>query len=464
MERGIKSGSLIVRNPYNGEEVGKLPLADGQEVEKAVQAAVRGAELMRELSRFERARILHQITEQVQTHKEELTELIVKEGGKPWMYAQTEVDRSIFTLTLAAEEVRRFTGEVVPIDLGKKTEHYTAHTERFPLGLILGITPFNFPLNLALHKLAPALATGNSFILKPPPQTPLTALRLATLVKETDLPKEAFQVVPCENDLAEKMVIDPRVKMLSFTGSAKVGWHLKKLASDKKVTLELGGNAAVIVCDDANLETTVSKCALGAFIHAGQVCISVQRIYVDEKVYDSFVEKFVAIAKKVKCGPTRDPEVWVGPMIDSKSADRVLSWIEEAKQKGARVLLAGQRNGNVISPWVLSDVDPSAALACEEAFGPVAIVEKFKAFEEALKCVNQSPYGLQAGLFTSNVHRIYQAFRELEVGAVTVNETSAFRSDNMPYGGVKRSGFGREGLRYAMEEMTEARLLILNLN
>jgi glyceraldehyde-3-phosphate dehydrogenase (NADP+) len=334
---------------------------------------------------------------------------------------------------------------------------------RFPIGPVLGITPFNFPLNLVAHKVAPSLACGNPIVLKPAPQTPLTALMLGEVVLDAGLPPGAFSVVPCENAVAEQMVTDPRYKLLSFTGSAAVGWMLKAKAGKKRVVLELGGNAGVIVESDADLDVAVQRCATGGFTYAGQTCISVQRIFVHDAVYDRFVKGLLERVAMLKAGDPSAEDTVVGPLIDEAAARRVEEWVTEAVAQGARLLAGGKRSGALVQPTVLAEVARDMKVSCREIFGPVVTVSRYKRFEDALTMLNESDFGLQAGVFTQDVNRVFRAYRELEVGTVLANEIPTFRADHMPYGGVKDSGLGREGVRYAIEDMTELKLLVLNL-
>ena len=394
--------------------------------------------------------------------KEKFINLIVSEAGKPIDYARAEIERSMMVLQFAAEEALRLSGEVVPMEYGAGVGK-TAFTKRFPIGPILAISPFNFPLNLAMHKIAPALAAGCSVILKPSPFTPLTALALASLCKRVGLPAGVLNVVICRNEEAELMLKDDRIKMLSFTGSADVGWSLKSKAGKKKVILELGGNAAVIVDRSANLDEAAKAIAFGSYNYSGQVCISVQRIFVDHSIFESFIEKFKVAVSELKMGSPTMEGVTIGPLIDRAHLELLQTWINEAKLKGAQVLLGGNvidLNHNLFAPTLLTNTQEDMKIVCEEAFGPVAIIEKVQYFDEVIRVINRSRYGLQAGLFTNQISQMKYAHEHLEVGALIINGVPGFRVDSMPYGGVKDSGFGREGVRYAIEEMTEPRLLV----
>ncbi|MBI3787617.1 MAG: aldehyde dehydrogenase family protein [Ignavibacteriales bacterium] len=454
-----KTADII--NPYTGSVVGSVCLASEIDTEDAVQRGLDGFRKTRALQSYQRSEILAYISHRVKEQKEEFAQLISAEVGKPIQFSRVEVDRAITTFQLAAEEAKRIVGEVVPLDITASAENRFGIVRRFPIGIILGIAPFNFPLNLVAHKLAPAIASGNAFILKPPPQAPLISLKLAEIVDASGFPKEAFSVLPCSNELAEKLVLDDRIKMLSFTGSANVGWYLKSKAGKKKILLELGGNAGLIIDKDINVGEIVKRNAVASFANAGQVCIKVQRIYVHQDIYEEYEKKFVEATKAIKVGDPSDSATVVGPMIDEAAANRVFSWIEEAKSKGAKVLVGGVQNKRIIEPTVLGNVAREVKVFCNEVFGPVVTLHKVKSVEEAVKGINDSPFGLQAGIFSNDFKNILYAYNHLDVGAVIVNDNPTFRVDNMPYGGVKNSGFGREGVRYAIEEMTEPKQLVV---
>ncbi len=456
-----------IRNPYNGEVVGVLHTATKDHLAAAIESTEKAFLESRNLPRYRRAEILSNIAAQIRQRKDEMTRLIVSEAGKPWQYAAGEVDRAISTFAIASEEAKRLSGEAIPMDWTPAGEGYWGVSKRFPVGPIAAISPFNFPINLVAHKVAPCLAAGCTMILKPPPQAPLTSLLLGEIIESAlssaKAPEGMVNILPCPVDVAEAMVTDERIKMLSFTGSAKVGWYLKSRAGKKRVLLELGGNAGAIVHDDADLDWASQRLAVGAFAYAGQVCISVQRIYVQELVYDRFLARFLEAVKGLKVGDPMDPKTVVGPLIDKASADRVKSWIEEAKGKGAKVLMGGGRKENIIEPTVISNVTPDMKVNCEEVFGPVVTVSSYFDFHEAVQAVNGSVYGLQAGVFTKDTKRVMDAFQNLEVGGVIANDYPTFRVDHMPYGGMKDSGLGREGVKYAMEAMTEIKLLVMRL-
>ena len=453
---------LPVRSPWSGEVVGEVSLAGAAEWEAAIAAAQEAAVLFRSFSSQERRSLLEKLTAGVRARQEELAQTIVLEGGKPITYARGEMERGVTTLSLAAEEAARIGGEVLPLDLAAATKGRWGLTRRFPLGPVLGITPFNFPFNLAAHKVGPALAAGNPIILKPPSKTPLTALKLAEIYAEAGLPAGGLQVLPSTTALTEKAAADERLKALSFTGSAAVGWRLKSLAGHKRVILELGGNAACIVDADADLPYAARRAAIGAFAHAGQVCIAVQRLLVHREVYAPFKALFLeTIHREIVAGDPAKEETVVGPFIDLDVADRVRAWVKEALDGGARLLAGNLGSGRLMPPVVLEDVNRDMKVWNCEIFGPVATLTRFADFAEALALANDSDYGLQAGVFTNNLHHAWQAFESLEVGGVIINDAPIFRLDHMPYGGAKASGLGREGLRYAIEELTELRLLAL---
>jgi glyceraldehyde-3-phosphate dehydrogenase (NADP+) len=398
----------------------------------------------------------------LEAQKEKFVNLIIDEGAKPRSYAENEIARCLTTLKIGFEEATRIGGEVVPIDFNNG-EGKRAFTQRFPIGVVACITPFNFPLNLVMHKVAPALATGCTVVIKPAPQAPMSCLAFAELFEEAGYPAGVINVLCCDIPVAEKLVRDKRVAKLSFTGSDKVGWYLKSICGKKKVTLELGGNAAVLVDEDSNVESIVDSIAMGTFLYAGQICISTQRIFVHEKVYDQFEKAFIAAIQRLKVGDPHDPEVRVGPIIDAGHLERIDSWVQEAVQAGAKLLCGGKiksKENNLYEPTLLTHTSPSMKVCSEEVFGPVAVLEKVSSFEKGIAAINDSKYGLQAGVFTNKVDHFKKAFEELEVGGVIMNSIPGFRIDNMPYGGVKDSGLGREGLRYSIAEMTEEKLLV----
>lgn len=451
-----------IRSPHTGKLVGRLPWAGDKELEEAIQTAEHAFHTTRSMSRLRRSELLARIAAGIDERRLQLVDTIARESGKPVKFADAEVSRAINTFTLAAEEAKRFTGEVIPIDIETRTEGYVALTGRFPLGPIAGIAPFNFPLNLVAHKVAPCLAAGNTLVLKPPPQAPLTSLLLGEIVMAAGAPAGSLSIVHLEVPLAERLVTDERIKMLTFTGSSRVGWLLKAKAGKKKVLLELGGNAGAIVHKDADVAWAAERCAVGGFAHAGQVCIKVQRIYLHDAIYDVFMNTFLRRVHALRMGDPLDPTTDIGPLIDQTAAARVEEWVEEARKGGAAILCGGKRNGSFYEPTVITGATNDMRVKREEVFGPVVTVDRYHEFADAVAAVNDSPYGLQAGIFTHDIRLVSEAFRDLEVGGVIVNDYPTMRVDNYPYGGVKDSGLGREGVRYAMEEMTELKMLVLN--
>ncbi len=462
--RWLEEGDLVeVRSPYDGAVVGRVFRGTKRHAELAIAAAVKAFGTTRRLPAFERQRVLRRVVEGIAKRKEEFARTMAQEAGKPIRAARTEVERAIFTFTVAAEESTRIYGEYLPLDWQEYTVGRWGIVRRFPLGPIAGITPFNFPLNLVAHKVAPAIAAGCSIVLKPAPQTPLSALLLAETIQEAGWPDGALNVLPLSNDDAGLLVTDDRLKMISFTGSAAVGWDIKKRAGKKKVILELGGNAGVIVHGDADLGYAAERCVAGGFAYAGQTCISVQRILVEHSVYGKFTDLLLAGVKKLKTGDPLEDSTDLGPLIRESDAVRASDWIQEAVRGGARLLCGGQRKGPVLAPTVLTGTKAEMRVNCQEIFAPVVTVEPYDDFEAALRQLNNSPYGLQAGIFTRDAKLLFHSYEELEVGAVVAGDVPSFRIDHMPYGGIKDSGVGREGLRYAIEEMTEPKLLVMNL-
>jgi acyl-CoA reductase-like NAD-dependent aldehyde dehydrogenase len=449
--------------PHDGRIVAGTFRATPAHVEAAIAASVRVFETTRKLPTYERQRALRAVAEGLAGRKEEIARALALEAAKPIRTARLEVERAVLTFQIAAEEAARIGGEWLPLDLQPATAGRWAIVRRFPIGPIASITPFNFPLNLVAHKVAPAMAAGCTVVHKPAPQTPICSLLLAEIVQQAGWPDGALNVLPLSNADAEPLVTDDRLKMLSFTGSAAVGWELKKKGGKKRVALELGGNAGVIVHDDADLAYAAERCALGGFSYAGQTCISVQRILVARSVFDKFLAEFVPRVQKLKLGDLLDETTDVGPMISEAAARRAVEWVEEAATGGASILCGGGRRAGLLEPTVLTGTKPEQRVNCQEVFAPVVTVEPYDDFEGALRQVNDSPYGLQAGVFTRDAQLIFRAYEELEVGGVIVGDVPTFRIDNMPYGGVKDSGLGREGVRYAIEEMTERKLLVMNL-
>ncbi|MBX7245339.1 MAG: aldehyde dehydrogenase family protein [Candidatus Sumerlaeaceae bacterium] len=452
-----------ILSPWDGTLAGRVQVGGAAEIDAAILSAVAAFETTRLLPRHQRSTICRRISETIQDRREEFSELITFESGKPIQFSRAEVSRAVSTFAIAAEEANRIGGEVVPLDIVASGEGFAGVALRFPLGPVAAITPFNFPLNLVAHKVAPALAAGNSVVLKPAPQAPLTSLLLAQVVLAAGAPPGYLNVVMADPSHAETLVRDERIRLVSFTGSARVGWHLKDIAGKKKVVLELGGNAAAVIHEDADLDWAVKRCVIGSFANAGQVCIKVQRLLVHRPIHKPFIERFIAATRAVKVGDPMDPETVAGPLIDEISAARVESWIAEARSTGAKILTGGQRQGTVMEPTVIEGAADGLKVSCEEVFGPVTIVEPYDDFETALDRVNASRYGLQAGVFTYDIRRINAAVQKLNVGGVIINDSPMFRVDNFPYGGVKDSGFGREGVRHAIEDMTELKMVALNL-
>jgi acyl-CoA reductase-like NAD-dependent aldehyde dehydrogenase len=456
------SQKLTVTSPWSGDVVGEVALAGAGEWEAAITAAEKAAVALRKMSSRERREMLEALGTRVKARQKELGETIMAEGGKPITFARGEVSRGLMTLALAAEEAERLMGEVLPLDLTLATVGRWGITRRFPIGPVLGITPFNFPLNLVLHKVAPALAAGNPIIIKPPSACPLTALILAEIYQQAGLVAGGLQVLPSTSAVAETAVADDRLRVLSFTGSAAVGWALKNKAGKKRVILELGGNAACIVDKSADLEWAARRAAMGSYAHAGQVCIAVQRLLVHREVYEPFKEIFLAtIEQEMHAGDPAQEATVIGPMIDAAAATKVREWVKEARDGGARLLAGNPGTGNLIPAMVLENVSRELKVWNQEIFGPVTVLAPFDDFSQGLAMANDSEYGLQAGVFTENLAHAWQAFEALEVGGVIINDAPVFRVDHMPYGGAKASGLGREGVRYAMEELTELRLLAL---
>jgi glyceraldehyde-3-phosphate dehydrogenase (NADP+) len=452
---------VAIRSPYNGAVIGHASLAGRSDVAAALEAAIAAAPVAAAMPSHARAAALDQIAAAVEKRREELALLLAAEAGKPLALARTEIDRALFVFRQGAQEALRMGGEVITMDLQPHGEGRWGITRRFPLSPITAITPFNFPVLLAAHKLAPAIACGATMVLKGPPQDPLSTLLLAEMVRDSGYPPGALAILLCSNEDASILIDDPRVRMITFTGSARAGWAIRRRAAEKRVTLELGGNAAVLIEPDADLEHAVRRCIAGGYLYAGQSCISTQRILVHETLYPRFTELFTAAVGRLRTGDPLAEGTDVGPMIDEANAVRAAEWIAEAALAGARVAVGGQRRGAILEPTVLLNTTGTMRVNCEEVFGPVTTVRSYHDFDAAIAEVNDSPYGIQAGLFTHDMRRILRAFERLDVGGVVINDVPGFRVDHAPYGGVKASGQGREGVRYAMEEMTELRLLVL---
>ncbi|MDD1687474.1 aldehyde dehydrogenase family protein [Methanoregula sp.] len=454
--------TIPVRFPYTGELYCNVSQATNSDLKAAVTHAVAGFEKTKRLPTHARAEILQNLADEIHRRSAELIDVMIMEGGKTLKFATTEVARAEVTVRASAEEAKRIYGEIIPLDLSADTVGRTGFLRRFPLGPVVGIVPFNFPLNLACHKLAPAIAAGNSVVLKPASATPVSSLLLGEMVLAAGLPKEALSVVPCASVRAEQLARDPRVACLSFTGSCAVGWHLREIAGRKKVGLELGGNAAAIVHEDANLPYAAQRIVTGGFTNAGQVCISVQRVLAQKSVYEELVEQILAGTKALKVGDPRDPATDVGPMIDRLKAEEAYRKVQEAIRQGARALTGGTLEETMFAPTVLADTKPEMRVNREEVFAPVISVAPYDTFDDAMRIANTGEYGLQVGIFTQNINRAMRAFSEMDVGGVMVNDIPTFRTDQMPYGGAKGSGLGREGPRFAIEEMSELRLMVIN--
>jgi glyceraldehyde-3-phosphate dehydrogenase (NADP+) len=459
----VKTGDAVgVQSPYDGALVAVVHRAGPAQIADAIVRATDAFKVTRKLASWKRAEILEKISAAIAARVEELARTIALEAGKPMKAARVEAARAAFTFKVAAEESKRIYGEIVPLDWLPGAEGRQALVRRVPLGPVAGITPFNFPLNLVSHKVAPALAAGNPVIIRPASQTPVSALKLAGILLEAGWPPDAVSVVPSATSDAAPLIEDDRIKLLSFTGSPAVGWGLKRRAGRKRVTLELGGNAAVIVHRDADLDYAAERIAWGGFSYAGQSCISVQRVYVHDAIADDFTGRLLARVRALHVGDPLDDQTDVGPLIDAAAAERVEAWVREATEGGAKVLVGGSRQGTVWQPTVLEAIQPTMRVSCAEVFAPLVGLARYSDVAQAIAAADSSDYGLQAGLFTHDERVIAAADESLEVGGLIVNDVPTFRMDHMPYGGVKMSGFGREGPRYAIEEMTELKLVVVN--
>ncbi len=458
----VGATTVSVRSAYDGSVVGEVARAGPGDLLDALDTAVRGFEALRRLPAWKRAEALHRTSHRLAEERERFARTIASEAGKPIALARAEVDRAVETIRISGEEARRIGGEVLPLDVIPGNEGRFCLTRRFPVGPVACITPFNFPLNLVCHKVAPALAAGCSFVLKPASQTPLSSLDLAALLLGAGFPADAITVLPLSAADASPLVEDPRIRAVSFTGSPSVGWEIRRKAFRKKVVLELGGNAALIVDRSADLDLAVSRSVAGGFGHAGQSCISVQRILVHEERFATFCDRLVVEVRKLTLGDPLDETVAVGPVISEEDARRIETWVAEAVRGGARVLTGGTREGTLVRPTVLTGTTPEMKVSALEVFAPLVVVEPFVRIEDAIAAADRSEYGLQAGIFTRELASAFAAYEGIEVGALIVNDVPTYRVDHMPYGGVKASGIGREGPRYAIEDYTEARLLVLN--
>jgi len=461
----VSGGKLFeVRNKYNQKIIGRVPEATKEDLEKAVLSAIEGFKTISALPAYQRAKILQNTSELIEKNKEELTRIICMEAGKAWKHSLAEVERSIQTFKFASEEAKDIFGNTVPLDASVGGEKRVGFFMRFPVGVIGAISPFNFPLNLVAHKAAPAIAAGCSVILKPASLTPLTSIKLGEIMMEAGLPAGGLNIIfGSGGTVGDWLVTDERVSMITFTGSPPVGRRIKERSGLKKVTLELGSNSAVIVDEEADLDFAVERSVMGSFAYAGQICISVQRIYLHKKIYEKFKKDFTDKTSKLKLGDPLDKTTEVGPMITEEGAKRTESWVNEAIKGGAKLLVGGKRDGAFYYPTVLENVKPEMKVVALEVFAPVVSLIPFEDFSEAVKMVDNSIYGLQAGVFTDNIEKAFQAVKGIRVGGVIINDVPTYRADNMPYGGVKESGIGREGLKYAIEEMTDIKMVCFNL-
>lgn len=457
----LRDGPIeVVRSPFDDAPAGEVVVANAKDMDDAIGLAHDGFGETRCLPTHQRAGIAEATSRLITEHGVTLAELMARESGKPIRWCRAEVDRASLTFTLGAAETRTQDGRVMPIDQQPGFEGRLCIHVRVPRGPVAAISPFNFPLNLIAHKLAPAVAVGTTTVLKPPPQCPLTAFRLAEILADAGLPASALSVLHCAPEVAQRMVEDDRMAVLSFTGSDQIGWRLKSLAGRKQVMLELGGNSPCVVDRGCDLDKVMPRLMVGAWAHAGQVCIKAQRILVHSDEFDSFVERFVAETQQLRVGDPLDPETWVGPLVDRAAAARVMQWTAEAIDGGARVHCGNRAEGALVQPTILTNVGPDAKVRCDEVFGPVTIVDRYDDFDEALAVCNEGRFGLQVGVFTPDLGRALRAFELLDYGGVMINDVPTFRVDNFPYGGTKSSGFGREGVRFAMDEMTEPKVLV----
>ena len=457
----VPNTDLTVFDKYTGETVTQVALASAEHIDQAIAAAEAATKPMAKLPAYHRAEVLHHCVARFKENFELLAHALCVEAGKPINDSEGEVSRLIDTFQMAAEEATRITGEVMALDITERARGYRGQWRRVPIGPCSFISPFNFPLNLAAHKIAPAIAAGCPFVLKPASMTPIGALLIGEILAETDLPQGAFSILPCRRSEADLFVEDPRLKLLSFTGSPGVGWGLKARAGKKKVVLELGGNAACIIDQDADIDDAVARVIIGAFYQSGQSCISAQRILIHASIYEAFKSQLVAATQKLKQGNPQNRETFIGPVISETEAERIETWIQTAQAAGGRVLCGGTREGNMVAATLMEAVPENTDLVNQEAFGPVAVLSAFDDFDEAIAKVNDSQFGLQAGVFTNNLKHAYRAWDELEAGGVVIGDVPSWRVDHMPYGGVKDSGLGREGIRFAIEDMTEIRLMVM---
>jgi len=457
--------TLTVIDKYSGETIGSVPIATRGDVAQATESATRAFPAWAETPAHRRAKILGRVAALLEERRDAIAETITREAGKAWKHSVGEVNRSIETFTFAAEEAKRIHGETIPLDASPSGEGRVGFYMRTPIGVIAAISPFNFPLNLVAHKVGPALAAGNTMVLKPAEETPLTAVALGEILMEAGLPPGVFNLVHGDGpSVGEALVTDPRPLKISFTGSPPVGARILKIAGLKRVTLELGNNSGTIVEPDANLDRAVPRCVMSAFANAGQVCISLQRLYVHKDIAAEFTERFLKETAALKVGNPMDKDCDVGPMISDDAADRASAWMRDAVEEGAKLLIGGKREGRVLWPTVLTNTRPDMKVMCQEAFAPLVSIVTYRDFDEALALLGDSPYGLQAGVYTRDIKKAFTAVRRLDVGGVMVNDTSIYRADHMPYGGNRMSGIGREGVRFAVEEMTNLRMVVISLD
>jgi acyl-CoA reductase-like NAD-dependent aldehyde dehydrogenase len=453
--------ALEVTNKYTGEVATKVALADAKVIDEAIDAAERSQKLLNKMPAYKRQQVLEHCVARFKERFDELAHALCIEAGKPIKDARGEVTRLIDTFKIAAEESVRIEGEVMNLEITERAKGYQGQYKKVPIGPCSFISPFNFPLNLAAHKVAPAIAAGCAFVLKPASRTPIGALIIGEVLAETDLPEGAFSILPCSRDGADLFTTDDRFKLLSFTGSPGVGWDLKAKAGKKPVILELGGNAGCIVDHDSDIDDAVERIVFGAYYQSGQSCISVQRVYVHASIYSEFKEKYTAKVTNLVHGDPLNEDTFIGPMISESEAKRLEGWVIEAVNSGAKLLCGGKRKGLMLEATLLEDVPADSDINAEEAFGPVSVISKFSDFDEALELVNNSQFGLQAGIFTRDIYKAHKAWDSLDVGGVVIGDVPSWRVDNMPYGGVKESGLGREGIKFAIEDMTEIRLMVL---
>lgn len=458
----LTSKKFNVKSKSNHQVFATCSLTFENEIDKAIEAASKAFEVTKKLPSYKRKEFLQKIAKKLEEHKEELAHLISIEVGKPIKLSRLEVERAINTFQFASEEIDRLNGEYLHLDLVPHSENRFGITKRFPIGPVLAISPFNFPINLAAHKIAPAIAVGNTIIFKPATTAMVTGNKFASIINEVVEIPGFINSINCSGSTLEKFINDERIKKISFTGSSEVGWRIKQLAVKQKVTLELGGNAGALIDVDADLNFAVPRLVSGSFAYAGQICISVQRIYVLKEIFNEFLERFVVETKRVKYGDPLNENLIVGPMITENDAKRIESWVQEAVNDGAKILIGGKRKGEFYEPTVLTNTKPDMKVNKLEAFAPIVTIESVESFTEGINQINNSMYGLQASVFSNDLKNILEAFENLNVGGVIINDYPTFRVDNMPYGGVKDSGFGREGLRYAIEEMSELKLAVFN--